>query len=163
MEALLNGNANPLQVAVDGTTAYSSAEQSNRRLVALMIAEASTLHAMAAENMDALMESLHNGGYVDIRNGAGWTPLIFAVSRGDVEAVKEIIKMGSNVNIAENDGWTALHFAAQAGMEEILTILLRADADAGARNTEGLTARKLAEREGFTNIVELLPEDSQEL
>ena len=89
VEILLEGNASPLAVASDGTsTAYSQALASGRKLVAMMIAEAAALHSIESQNMASLLESLSNGAYVNIRNPAGWTPLIYATSIGNQEAVK---------------------------------------------------------------------------
>jgi ankyrin repeat protein len=36
---------------------------------------------------------LKHGAYVDIRNGAGYTPLISAASKGDMVMVAQLIKM----------------------------------------------------------------------
>ena len=88
VQVLLDGNASPLIKSSDGSTAYSLALAAGRKLVAYMIAEASALHAIESENLPELLESLNNGAYVNIRNPAGWTPLIYATYVGNKEAVK---------------------------------------------------------------------------
>ena len=85
VEALLAGNANPLQATVEGgnITAHSEAVEAGRKVVALLIAEASALHAMEEENSAVLLQALADGAFVNIRNGAGWTPLMYAASKGE--------------------------------------------------------------------------------
>ncbi len=50
MEILLAANANPLVAAKDGSTAHSEAVLAGRKVVALLIAEASALHAIEMED-----------------------------------------------------------------------------------------------------------------
>jgi hypothetical protein len=61
VEVLLEGNASPLAVSVDGSTAYSLALSSGRKLVALMIAEAAVLHSIESQNLPSTLEYLQNG------------------------------------------------------------------------------------------------------
>ena len=61
VEVLLEGNASPLAVASDGSTAYSLALSSGRKLVAFLIAEAASLHSIESQNLNSLLESLQNG------------------------------------------------------------------------------------------------------
>jgi cytohesin len=163
VEILLAANASPLPKSSDGITAYSAAEASGRRLVALMIAEATAIHAIETEDTESLLSSLADGAYVNIRNNVGWTPLIYAVVHGDAGAVAQVLKYGADPNRAENDGWTALHFAAMNGQEENVGLLMKAGARSQMRNLKGDTARDLALAEGFQNIADLLPEIEQEL
>mmetsp|Transcript_24892 Transcript_24892/g.34157 ORF Transcript_24892/g.34157 Transcript_24892/m.34157 type:complete len:292 (-) Transcript_24892:251-1126(-) len=158
VEILLDGNASPLAVANDGSTAYSQAIASGRKLVAMMIAEAAALHSIEGQNMASLLESLANGAYVNIRNPAGWTPLIYATSIGNKEAVKAIIDMGADCNRSENDGWTALHFAASGGYEEIADLLLKANINPGIKNVAGKVAKTLAKELNFPKVVDLIPD-----
>ena len=61
MEVLLDGNASPLAVSTDGSTAYSLALSSGRKLVALLIAEAAVLHSIESQNLTLVLENLQNG------------------------------------------------------------------------------------------------------
>lgn len=159
VELLLAGNANPLQKANDGTDAYSAAVNagSGRQLVALLIAESAAIRAIETENTEALISALSRGAYSNIRNGAGWTPMMYAVARGDIDLVKTILKYGPDLNRTENDGWTALHFAAASGNVEIAKLLLANNADPFARNVDGKTAREVAQAENHPEVVDLLP------
>lgn len=158
VELLLSGNASPLLKTSDGSSAFTMATSSGRKVVALIIAEASVLHAMAAYQPEELVDYLRKGAYIDIRNGAGYTPLIFAASIGNSTMVEVITKMGADCNRAENDGWTALHFAAAAGYESIVKVLLKANAAPGITTNDGRSARSMAEVAGFTKIRDLIPD-----
>eukprot|EP01036_Dinobryon_divergens_P022347 gene22347-30593_t len=158
VEVLLEGNASPLAVSTDGSTAYSLALSSGRKLVALLIAEAAVLHSIESQNLTSVLENLQNGAYVNIRNVAGWTPLIYATSTGNKEAVKAIVDLGADCNRSENDGWTALHFAASAGYDEIVEILLKANINPGIKNVKGQVAKALAKELGHTKVVDLIPD-----
>eukprot|EP00349_Pseudokeronopsis_sp_Brazil_P003330 CAMPEP_0202963838 /NCGR_PEP_ID=MMETSP1396-20130829/7877_1 /ASSEMBLY_ACC=CAM_ASM_000872 /TAXON_ID= /ORGANISM="Pseudokeronopsis sp., Strain Brazil" /LENGTH=279 /DNA_ID=CAMNT_0049685415 /DNA_START=53 /DNA_END=892 /DNA_ORIENTATION=+ len=157
VEVLLAGNASPLQTAADGQDAYHSAVNAGRQVVALLIAESSAIHAIESDNKEALVTALTRGAYVNIRNGAGWTPMMYAVARGDIDLVKTVLKYGPDLNRTENDGWTALHFAASAGQLDIVKILLENNADAFIRNERGETAREVAIRENHKEVADLLP------
>jgi len=163
VEILLAGNANPLQVDNDGRTAYDSATDAGRKIVALLIAEASVLHGIESANIDAILGNLEHGAYVNIRNGAGWTPLIFSSAMGNLDAVNKILDLGADVNRIENDGWTALHFAAQSNHREVVATLLAHGANTNARNNEGRSAREIAEAEQFLEIVDMIPAPQEEL
>lgn len=158
VDVLLSGNASPLVKTEDGATAYSMAMDSGRKLVALMIAEAAVLHAIGLEDIDSQLEYLRHGAYVNIRNVAGFTPLISATSVGNARAVQELLGLGADPNRVENDGWAPLHFAAVSGMEEIAETLLAAEAHAGIATNDGRTARSIAEVAGHAALVDLIPD-----
>jgi ankyrin repeat protein len=158
-EALLAANASPILVANDGTTAYSAAMSAGRPLVALMIAEAGAIRGVESDNLSVVMEHLRHGAYVNIRNSAGWTPLMLAVASGDLEATREIMTtLGADGNRTENDGWTALHFAANAGHAEIVKLLLESNCDPTILTVDGRSAKDLAKAAGFEAVVTLLPD-----
>lgn len=161
VELLLGGNASPLIKTADGSTAFTMATSSGRKVVALIIAEGAVLHAMASAQHGEVLDYLKKGAYVDIRNGAGYTPLIFAASVGNLTAVEEITKMGADCNRVENDGWSALHFAAAGGYESIVKVLLKANAAPGIVTNDGRTARSMAEVAGFTKIRDLIPDTTE--
>lgn len=158
VELLLRGNASPLIKTSDGTTAFTMAKSSGRQVVALIIAEAAVLHAMASYQSDDVLDYLRKGAFIDIRNGAGYTPLIFAASTGNLTMVEQITKMGADCNRVENDGWSALHFAAVGGFESIVKVLLHANAAPGIVTNDGRTARSMAEVAGFPKIRDLIPD-----
>lgn len=158
VEVLLNGNASPLQRAADGGDAYTHAEAAGRKVNALLIAEAASLHALNNDDLAAVVESINRGSYVNIRNQAGWTPLILAAARGNVDAVKTILAAGADPNRTENDNWTALHFAADSGHDKVVDELLKGGARFDLRNNNDKTARELAMDHNFLTIVDRIPD-----
>eukprot|EP00428_Durinskia_dybowskii_P064478 CAMPEP_0170385236 /NCGR_PEP_ID=MMETSP0117_2-20130122/16409_1 /TAXON_ID=400756 /ORGANISM="Durinskia baltica, Strain CSIRO CS-38" /LENGTH=275 /DNA_ID=CAMNT_0010641009 /DNA_START=72 /DNA_END=899 /DNA_ORIENTATION=+ len=159
VELMVSANADPLLASNNGDTAHSLA--ANRHRVALVIAEASAIHAIERNDMDALLDSVENGAYVNIHNPAGWTPLIYATAMGNVEAVKTLLHKGAEPDRQENDGWTALMFAASAGNEALVTTLLQAGASAGVKSGvagDGPTAKEIAIIEGHVEVAELIPD-----
>jgi ankyrin repeat protein len=147
-----------LVVASDGSTAYSLAEASGRKLVSLLVAEAAVLHSIESQNLETLLQYLTAGAYVNIRNPAGWTPLMFAVSKNDQAAAKAILELGADANRTENDGWTALHFAASGNFPELVSLLLSFNASPAIQAVDGRTARAVASELGFPEIVDLIPD-----
>lgn len=158
VEILLEGNASPLIKTEAGDTAYSLAMDSGRKVVAFMIAEAAVLHGIEMADTKVVVEYLRHGAYVDIRNAAGYTPLIVAASIGDVDAVKDIVKMKADCNRVENDGWSALHFAAVRGDIKLAEILLKANAAPGIVALDGRTPRAIAEAAGHKDFVKIIPD-----
>lgn len=155
---MVGANADPLLVAKNGDTAHSLAAKRHR--VALVIAEASAIHAIESSNMPALLQAIEDGAYVNIHNAAGWTPLIFATAMGDLEAVQTLLRKGAEPDRQENDGWTALMFAASSGNSQLVTTLLQAGASPGVRSGvagDGPTAREIAQQEGHAEVAELIP------
>lgn len=156
---MVGANANPLLTAKNGDNAHSLAAKRHR--VALVIAEASAIHAIEEGNTAALLQAVEDGAYVNIHNAAGWTPLIFATAMGDAEAVKTLLRKGAEPDRQENDGWTALMFAASSGHSQLVTTLLQAGASAGIRSGvagDGPTAREIALQEGHAEVAELIPD-----
>lgn len=106
VELLLRGNASPFQENNNGDTAYTLARDAGRPLIMNMIAEARVLHAIDMENAELALSAVRDGGYVNLRNGAGWTPLMLATAQNRVDVVNELLQHGADCNRSENDGWT---------------------------------------------------------
>eukprot|EP01038_Epipyxis_sp_PR26KG_P005808 gene5808-8014_t len=160
---LLDGNASPLIAAQNGMTAFSIAIDTGRKINAMLIAEASIIHGMQDGNSKAIVDNIKAGGYVNIRNVAGWNPLIYASSIGDLALVKELLTFGPDVNRADNDRWTPLHFAAFNGHEEIVSLLLKNGANPYLYNVNDRLPRDLAMSQGFPNIAAIIPQQQEEL
>lgn len=158
VEILLAGNASPLQVDDDGNTAYTFAQKTGRKVVSSLLLEAHTLHGIQYNQLDQVLYSLREGGYVNIRNGAGWTPLIYATAMNDLNAVEEILRLGANPNISENDSWIALHFAVDQNAVAIARALLAADSNPDYYNSQGNTPRAMARERGHQEMMELFEE-----
>lgn len=159
VELMLASNADPFIATADGTTAFSVAMESGRKLVALLIAEASVIRGIVSNDLNQIINNIHNGAFVNIIAGSGWTPLIAAAAAGNNGAVNELITLGANANIAENDGWTALHFAAVNGFEDVVDTLLRQrNIDVVHRTLDGRSAKDMALAGGYEKIAKMIDE-----
>ena len=65
---------------------------------------------------------LEKGSDVNVKDGAGRTPLMLAVRAGNTEGVKLLIAKGADVNATANNGDTALKLAAN---QQVIADLLR--------------------------------------
>ncbi|RYG68108.1 ankyrin repeat domain-containing protein [archaeon] len=92
VDIMLRANASPLIKTGDGSTAYSLAMQAGRQVVAATLAEAEVLHGIESEDADTVVDAVRRGAFVNIRNGAGWTPLMLATAqkRPDIVQVRYI-------------------------------------------------------------------------
>ena len=68
-----------------------------------------SLHDAALNgDLEALRDRIERGDDVDGRDGAGWTPLIWACFEGHHECAQALIEAGAAVDMVDNDGKTAL-------------------------------------------------------
>lgn len=131
-QTLLDAGADPLWQDENGNTALMRAVMTgNIKIVSVL-----------ADKTEAL----------DVKNAAGWTPLMVASglhgSTTDRSQQKKIVRLllkkGAQVDSYNSDGNTALHLAVIDGAPEVVALLLSAGANAGHKNTMGLTAEQLA-------------------
>ncbi|KAK4182753.1 ankyrin repeat-containing domain protein [Podospora australis] len=86
-----------------------------------------------------LASILESGGpeiraQVNARDSAGYTPIMYAIQRGDLHKVEVLIKAGADVDAANSNGNTPLQFAVKANVPawrclELVDFLLEAGAD----------------------------------
>jgi hypothetical protein len=108
-------------------------------------------------NIVLVIASLDLGADVNTRSESnGYTPLIWASSRGHTEAVRLLLEAGADVDLEANDGQTALMRAADYGHAEVVELLLKSGADVNTQNKNGITAMRLATLKGHTQIILLL-------
>lgn len=100
---------------------------------------------------------LAQGADVDTRTESnGYTPLIWAASRGHAETVRILLGASADVNVQAKDGQTALMRACDNGHIEIAAVLVGAGADVNLATENGVTALKLATLMDHPEIIELL-------
>lgn len=73
-----------------------------------------------------------------------WTPLHWAVRRGQVENVRNLIGR-EDIEARDFQGRTPLHIAVLSGHDAIVELLLRNGADVNARDQWGITPLRRAE------------------
>ncbi|OVE74849.1 hypothetical protein BVX97_06215 [bacterium E08(2017)] len=114
------------------------------------------LKAIAKKDMDDVRAHIANGADINEQNNAGWSPLHYAVVRGNKDAVQILLDSGANVDLQTKTGKSALIFASDRNHIDIAKLLLEKNADVGAVDDAGWTALHFAAAKGLTEISELL-------
>lgn len=99
-------------------------------------------------------EFLACGGDINARDGAGETPLIYAVCAFRYDVAKFLILRGADVNACDACGMTALHYAG--GNLDLAETLVAHDADKNARSDDGITPLDFAVQLGEKSFAEFL-------
>ena len=94
-----------------------------------------------------------------VTNMTGWTPLMFAVSRGHKRMVARLLELPT-VDAGHRSiiGETALHIAAARGLENIVQLILAKTADPDPKDFRGQSPLFRAAGGGHLSIVKLLYE-----
>lgn len=157
MGLLLDAHADPLLANKDGFGAHSIAQFEGFPAIAKTIATEGVTAAMVTEDFPTMLLMIHDGASVNTRNGAGWTPLIAAVSAGHEQTVLALLDTPEvDVNLAENDGWTPLMFAANNNRVQITQWLLERGADVNAKSRMGFTCTSIARDRNYKDLSALL-------
>lgn len=100
--------------------------------------------------------------WVNLPDGQGNTPLIWAVRVSSVEIVEFLISVGANIHASNRQLQTPLHFACMISSEnsavasKLINILLAAGGDPDAKDTDGRSAFSLAAGTGVLSSFNLL-------
>jgi ankyrin repeat protein len=101
------------------------------------------LHLLAAKNNVPAIEVLLDArAAVNVRDGQGATPLVWAAqAKGDIGsgAISLLLERGADVNARANGGWTPLHAAAGALNSGAVRLLIEGKANVEAMDAEGKT------------------------
>jgi len=74
-------------------------------------------------DVEKVISLLGSGADINVKDQRGWTPLLWAVSRGQMDLVKLLLDKGAVVNPKHEYGWTALKIAKAKGNKEIVGLL----------------------------------------
>eukprot|EP01043_Picozoa_sp_COSAG02_P019426 COSAG02_NODE_934_length_15809_cov_59.853787_5_plen_1522_part_00 len=113
---------------------------------------------------DRLRQVVKVGADVNLPDGAGRPPLVFATEQGRADCVEALLELGADVNGKDRLGNTALHVAARESSADMTLMLLRsgagteAQADVDAQSFAGRTPLHQAAAAGCVPVVELLCE-----
>lgn len=80
-------------------------------------------------NAEILQLLLRAGANGDAEDLSGWTPLFYAVQRGDLASIKVLVQIGANINKKDSVGATPLAHAANLGHVAMVKELLDHGAD----------------------------------
>ena len=104
------------------------------------------LHRAAkAGNLNGLEAALAAGAAVNMRDGKGWTALMYVVDKGYVLLVEPLLQAKADLAVRAPDGATALFMAVAHGHLEIIEPLMKAGADPTIKGPKGKTATELAQ------------------
>lgn len=81
--------------------------------------------------------SLISEASVDILDGEGRTPLIYASFSGNIEMLQWLIHHGSNLDAQDRNGFCALHAASQNGHVKVIGLLLESGANPNLTDSFG--------------------------
>ena len=95
-------------------------------------------------NQEVINEFLKHGFPVNVRNGAGYTPLIMAAYYGHQATVTTLLKYGADRCARDNKGNTALMGAIFKLEWAIVKQLRQVDCDSNAKQTGQKTAAEFA-------------------
>lgn len=87
---------------------------------------------------------------MNLKDGAGKTPLISGVEYEPLPYLRALIENGADINARDTSGYTALHYAAKGGRTEAVKLLLELGADPNKQANDGGTA--LALTAGFSHV-----------
>lgn len=97
------------------------------------------LRSVRDGDIDGTRLILQAGTNPDIRDRRGWTPLMYAASKGYKVLVPSLLEARSSLDLQAADGATALFLAVLQGHEEIAEMLVRAGADPTIKGPTGRT------------------------
>ncbi len=89
----------------------------------------SLLDAARTGDAAALLSLVDQGAPVNLRDGAGNSPLMLAAYHGHAELVRELSARGADVDLMNDRGQTPLAGVAFKGFTDVARVLLEAGAD----------------------------------
>ena len=133
VDAVQRGSRMSLEIMADEGFDLLSKDKSGRTL----------LHYAAEEDdprvvpiIDFLVDS---GIDVDVLDGRGATPLVWAVSGGSIPSTKRLIDLKADIEAVDSNFNTPLHLAAELGQTDIIKVLIEAGAEVDPKNSTGDT------------------------
>ncbi len=111
-------------------------------------------------DVSEVLSAIEEGADLDVFDGRGMRPLVWAALRGKIDVVNLLLEKGADVNAANTGGWTPLMHASAQGHLDIVTLLLDNGADVNMRTEVSGTALIFAAGEGFLEVVKLLLENN---
>lgn len=113
-------------------------------------------------DLDRIRQLVEERADVNVKNAAGWTPLLYAANGGHgnenpyLEIARLLIEAGADINVQERTGWTPLHRAAHNKHPEMIKLLLENDASLTLRDSNGHTPEQFAEDAGRSDMAQIL-------
>jgi len=118
--------------------------------------EPELFRAIAARDNSRMVALLDSGQELDLINGYGETPLVFAARHGLRDQAALLIERGANLKQHDGYGITPLLAAVKGGRTETVALLLRSGADVNQANPKGWLALEWANKLADAPIAQLL-------
>lgn len=120
MLAAMNGNAGAVKVLLDhgADPNFGECEQGPPLAVAAMSPFA------ALDEISIIRTMIDHGAEIDIPNGSGMTPLMYATREGNLVRAAYLLERGADANHRDTRGWTPLRFAASARSTPMVQLLV---------------------------------------
>lgn len=125
----------------------------------LETATASLLESSENGDLDTVVAVIENGVDVNIVDGRGMTPLLWASLRGHLEIVEYLLDHGADIKKTNTAEWTALMEASLEGHTEIVKLLIERGANVNAKTFVSGTALMFSSGNGHLEVVKVLLEN----
>jgi ankyrin repeat protein len=100
---------------------------------------------------------LLNGADANFRFEGDWTPMMYAVQKGNTDIARQLKAAGANIDdVCLPEGWSSLCIAAQEGHRTVVRWLLEEGADIEKRDGDGKTALEHAVAAGHQTVASIL-------
>lgn len=160
LQSLLEHGADPNDPVPNGRTALMSAAMGDDTTILKMLLDGgANLHAVADNGATALGEAvefgrLNSAKYLIARGaraggaegGSGFTPLHFAVLRGEAPMVETILPVTADPNTVDSTGMTPLDIAVRYGHATIAELLRKSGAKSRANKSGPLSSSYLEQQ-----------------
>ncbi|WP_172805674.1 ankyrin repeat domain-containing protein [Brachybacterium avium] len=114
----------------------------------------SLLDAARTGDAAALLSLVDQGAPVDLRDGAGNSPLMLAAYHGHAELVRELAARGADVDLVNDRGQSPLAGVAFKGFTDVAEVLLEAGADPALGTPSALDTAVYFERAEMVALIE---------
>jgi serine/threonine-protein phosphatase 6 regulatory ankyrin repeat subunit B len=119
-------------------------------------ADAKLIESAWHDRVDDIKDALNAGANIEVVDGKGMSPLVWASLRGNLKSVSLLLEKGANVNCQNRAGWTPLIQASAHGHLAVVRVLLESGADVNKATIHDESALMFTAGEGYLDIVELL-------
>ena len=99
---------------------------------------------------------IEKGVNINTLDSQGFSPLHWAIGKGNFELVELLLKHGADINLKAADTTTPLHIAVQRSHTQIVDLLLCYGADVNVVTSDGNTPLHWAAKKNTLEIIELL-------
>ena len=117
----------------------------------------SEIHIASACGLEVIiLELLKIEANINCQDETGWTPLVWAVSRGHISTAILLLEKEADEDLGDKAGRVPIHHAARRGSTQFVELLAKRELNIDRKNNIGETPLHLAASEGHVEVVRLL-------